>query len=119
MPQVEGWSPGKLESLKFFLSSSGPAPARQEQAAPAPPSGPASAYLGLKYLLRSGPSGIGAPSTWMQAKQGTALPISRDGGRATTSARFAPYTLQPPKALPAARWEKLSPGGGLYAETMC
>lgn len=116
----DGWSPSKIESLNFFLASTAkkapsstlaPAPVPQPHA---PSTGgsfiPAPAgeetqrpYLGLKYLLRSGPGGSEAPKTWVdlhtdQEKQKLArLPPSRPPS-GSGSGRFAPYSMPPPRA---------------------
>ena len=113
--QTEGWSPNKLDSLKFFLSKTAPT---SHPAAPAPLQATAShfepdnqrPYLGLKYLLRAGPSGVGAASTWASqapdvGRQGQPLqplPLRQIG--TNNSNRYAPYSIHPPsqnKALAA------------------
>ena len=135
--QQGGWSPSKIASLNFFLSSTakppppptaavvggGPPlallPPPSGEAAPAPSVGAAIApsssaaiepqrpYLGLKYLLRSGPGGSGAPKTWAdlhveqgqpQAKLQAAKQQAAGRGAAAASGRFAPYSLPPPRA---------------------
>ena len=132
--QKEGWSPSKIESLNHFLATtskagaptlpvstivgsswahdgqnsggpSGTGPALQIMTA-LPPSEAPRPYLGLKYLLRSGPGGSGVPKTWTEIHGGgmasgsngkTQPPLS---GRAPAppGGRFAPYSLPPPRA---------------------
>lgn len=100
--QIDGWSPSKLSSLSFFLKNTSlPALQKPVPAAPAAPSDNQRPYLGLKYLLRAGPSGAGAPSTWTQQQQskGLALPAPPSAAAAAVTrqtGRYAPYTLQPP-----------------------
>jgi len=71
-------------------------------------------YLGLKYLLRSGPGGSGIPKTWTEIHGGgmssggngkAQLPSS---GRAPAppGGRFAPYSLPPPRAARRLVWGK-------------
>lgn len=98
--QFEGWSPSKVESLKFFLSKaepSEPKPAANTCTDLIDPSAGLQAsrpYLGLKYLLRQGPGGSGMPQTWKPQQGGAltrhALPPTN------TSKRYAPYALPPP-----------------------
>ncbi len=104
--QEQGWSPTKVESLKFFLGGCAAPAARRPvdpPAASASDGGPAgTAYLGLKYLLRTGPSGIGAPSTWAalnQSRQGSMLAGGADPGRPSAPGRYAPYARPTPRAL--------------------
>ena len=114
--QTEGWSPSKLASLSFFLKSSAPAlqPAPTLQLAEPSAGDNQRPYLGLKYLLRAGPSGSAAPSTWkamQQAKNASVLPAlpapratsMATGPKSAAAGRYAPYALQPPKmTAPAA-----------------
>jgi len=116
----DGWSPSKIESLNFFLASTAkkaPSTALTTAAVPqphAPASGgfstmaPAGGeaqrpYLGLKYLLRSGPGGSDAPKTWvdLQTEQEKQKPARLLPGRVTSgsgTSRFAPYSMPPPRA---------------------
>lgn len=96
--QFEGWSPSKVESLKFFLSKAEPSkPAASTCTDLIDPSAGLQAsrpYLGLKYLLRQGPGGSGMPQTW-KPQQGGAL-IRHALPPTNTSKRYAPYALPPP-----------------------
>ncbi len=120
--QQEGWSPTKAQSLAFFLAGSAAAAAAGGPSSDAPGAvvvshgsaaencPPCTAqqqrpYLGLKYLLRSGPSGSEAPKTWTKTQQETALlqaPANqaRPPPRAVAPlppapGRYAPYALPP------------------------
>lgn len=114
---TEGWSPSKLDSLAFFLSASRPqpppaaAPGAGALVAAPPTTDNQRPYLGLKYLLRAGPGGAGAPSTWAQLQAKAAPPPTGGPQRhaaparqAAQPGRYAPYPLQPPPkyAAPAA-----------------
>ncbi|GAX74185.1 hypothetical protein CEUSTIGMA_g1634.t1 [Chlamydomonas eustigma] len=108
--EQEGWSPSKLESLKYFLSQP-PATSHPPASEAAHPRAPASLvteqdrlpeirpYLGLKYLLRSGPTESGVPKSWerlqmplLDERRKTSQAPARAG---PSSARYAPYALPP------------------------
>ena len=128
--QQEGWSPSKIESLNFFLASTAKPAASTAPRTVLPPQAPPAGvivpgssssalavsgeaqrpYLGLKYLLQSGPGGAGAPKTWSdlhpnhrdpQLRKQTDARAQPPGGSRSgaapsgSSSRFAPYSLPP------------------------
>jgi hypothetical protein len=71
---AQGWSPTKVASLSFFFANRGggtqpaAAPSTAPQLSPAaPPADVGRPYLGLKYLLQSGPQNTQLPHTWISA----------------------------------------------------
>ncbi|GAX74183.1 hypothetical protein CEUSTIGMA_g1632.t1 [Chlamydomonas eustigma] len=128
--EQEGCSPSKLESLKYFLSQP-PATSHPPASEAAYPRAPASLvteqdrlpeirpYLGLKYLLRSGPTESGVPKSWerlqmplLDERRKTSQAPARAG---PSSARYAPYALPPSSAdrLNPAAIPRLTPPGSV------
>lgn len=111
---TQGWSPKRLESLKFFLAERAPVsrPEVQPEGATLAHGKPQTyhrPYLGLKLLLETGPSGMGFEDQWSQSRlTGPSTKPQAD------KARFHPYSRSsqhagrnPPRLLTASR-----PGSG-------
>ena len=100
---LAGWSPSKIESLRIFLGSKA---ATTIQSSQQPHGGRAMVPLGpqednqtqrpqvgLRYLLRNGPSDSGMPKTWQQDQAPLTL------GAAVSHRQ----SLAPPHRLPKSR----------------